>query len=96
MPDYKLPNIIFSDENLPNEKTIENYDIYYYEGTKIQFDEKKAYQETIKNGVFDIFANSFLVEASSKKIRTRVDFQNIKYEEATKEEQKFYCKDDTK
>ncbi len=96
LPDYKLPNIIFSDENLPNEKTIENYDIYYYEGTKIQFDEKKAYQETIKNGVFDIFANSFLVEASSKKIRTRVDFQNIKYEEATKEEQKFYCKDDTK
>ena len=68
LPDYKLPNIVFSDDYLPNEKTIQNYMVYYYEGTKIEFDEKLAYQQAIKNGVFDIFANSFLVEASSKKI----------------------------
>ena len=96
LPDYKLPNIVFSDENLPTEKTIEDYHVYYYEGTKIQFDEKKAYQEAIKNGVFDIFANSFLVEASSKKIHTKIDFQGIKYEKLTKEEEEFYRKDYTK
>ncbi len=96
LPDYKLPNIVFSDDYLPNEKTIQNYMVYYYEGTKIEFDEKLAYQQAIKNGVFDIFANSFLVEASSKKINTKIDLQKANYVPITKNEQAFYDKDYTK
>ncbi len=96
LPDYKLPNKIFSDDYLPNETTIQDYMIYYYEGTKIEFDEKKAYQETIKNGVFDVFANSFFVEASAQKIRTKPDLQNAKLVPIAESEKRFYEKDYTK
>ena len=85
-----MPNVIFSDEYLPTEETINNYNVYYYEGTKIQFDEKKAYSEAIKNGVFDIFSNSFFVEASSKKIKTKVDLKNSKLIGVSKNATKFY------
>ncbi len=92
LPDYKLPNIIFSDEHMPNENTIQNYNVYYYEGTEIQFDEKKAYCETIKNGVFDVFANSFMVEASSKKIKTKVNLEKAKLVGISENARKFYDK----
>ena len=92
LPDYKLPNVIFSDEYLPNEAELSQYQVYYYEGTKIQFDEKKAYAQTIKNGVFDIFANSFLVEASAKKIKTNVDFKTFKFIPISENAKKFYEK----
>lgn len=92
LPDYKLPNIIFSDEYLPNEKTINDYNIYYYEGTQIEFNEKKAYEEAIKNGVFDIFANSFFVEASAKRIKTKVDLKNTKFIQVSKNAERFYDK----
>ncbi len=92
LPDYKLPNKVFSDEYLPDENSIQNYHIYYYEGTKIQFDEKKAYVETIKNGVFDVFANSFFVEASGKKIKTKVDLQKAEWIGISKSAEKFYEK----
>lgn len=93
LPDYKLPNIIFSDDYLPTENNIENYMTYYYEGTEIEFDEKKAYKETINNGVFDIFANSYIVEASNKEIDTIVNFENIKYNEISKISKRFYEKE---
>ena len=96
LPDYKLPNIVFSDDYLPNEKTIQDYMVYYYEGTKIEFDEKLAYQQAIQNGVFDIFANSFFVEASSQKIKTKVDLQKVNYVPITPNEQAFYDKNNTK
>lgn len=92
LPDYKLPNKIFSDEYLPTENTINDYNIYYYEGTKIQFDEKKAFSEAIKNGVFDIFSNSFFIEASSKKIKTKVDLKNIKLVGVSENAKRFYEK----
>lgn len=84
--------MIFSDEYLPTENTIQNYTVYYYEGTQIQFDEKKAYCEAIKNGVFDVFANSFFVEASSKKIKTKVNLENAKLFGISENARKFYDK----
>lgn len=65
LPDYKLPLCIYSDKRLPTEKEIENdYLPYYYADTVLNFDEKLAYKEVIRNGCFDIFSNSFFVEAS--------------------------------
>ncbi len=90
LPDYKLPNCIFSDEFLPDESSIKDYRFYYYEGSQIEFDEKKAYTETIKNGVFDIFANSFFVEASSKKIKTKIDLKNTHLMPVEKTAERFY------
>lgn len=75
LPDYKLPNAIFTDEYLPDENMIDKcYDTYYYENTKLNFDEKKAYKEVVKNNKFDFFANSFFIEVSAKEIEKVVDF----------------------
>jgi SAM-dependent methyltransferase len=96
LPDYKLPSLIFSDDYLPNEKTIENYTPYYYENTQVEFDEIKAYKEIIKNNMFDFFANSFLIEASQKPIETNVDMENIKLIPISDVSKKFYDKDYSK
>lgn len=96
LPDYKLPNRVFSDDCLPDEKTIQDYNIYYYEGTQIEFDEKKAYLETIKNEVFDVFSNSYFVEASAKKIKTKVDLNKFDYVNISDNAKKFYEKDYSK
>lgn len=90
LPDYKLPNIIFSEDFLPNEKNIENYTPYYIENTTLNFDEKSAYKEIIKNNMFEIFANSFFIEASTEPIETKVDFNKICVNKISKEEKKFY------
>ena len=96
LPDYKLPNIVFSDEYLPTETTIEKYTPYYYEHTQVEFDEIKAYKEIIKNKMFDFFANSFLIETSQEEITTKVDFNKIKYIPISEASKKFYNKDYSK
>lgn len=74
MPDYKLPNIIYSDDYLPNEESINNYIPYLSdENAKVTFDEKEAYKDIIKNNKFDFFANSFFVETSKTEINTDID-----------------------
>lgn len=96
LPDYKLPNVLFSDEYLPNSQTIENYTPYYYEGTQIEFNEKKAYKEIIKNKMFPFFANSFFIECSQSEITTQVNLETIELIPISKNAEKFYEKDYTK
>ena len=75
LPDYKLPNVIFSDECLPTEDDIDNlYDVYYYDKTILNFDEKKAYKEVIKENQFDFFSNSFFIECSKEPLEREIDF----------------------
>ena len=91
MPDYKLPNIIFSDEYLPNEENIKNYNPYLSnEGSETQSDEKEAYKDIIKNKQFDFFANSFFIEASQKEINTKVDLNKQDLFKVDDVMQKFY------
>lgn len=96
LPDYKLPNIVFSDEYLPNENTILEYTPYYYEGTELEFNEKEAYKEIIKNDMFGFFSNSFFVECSMQKIDTSVDFSKVEFEKISDVSYKFYDKDYSK
>lgn len=91
MPDYKLPNIIFSDEYLPNEENIKSYNPYLSnEGSEAQYDEKEAYKDIIKNKQFDFFANSFFIEASQKEINTKVDLNKQDLFKVDDVMQKFY------
>lgn len=65
MPDYKLPTVIYSDAYLPTERDFfaaltPNYDQPRYK----LFNESLAYQNIIRNKMFDFFANSFLLFAS--------------------------------
>ena len=88
LPDYKLPNVIFSDDYLPDEKSIEEYTPYVSDETnKVSFDEKKAYLDIIKNGEFGFLANSFFIEASQKELNTNIDLKKqslIKIDESMK------------
>lgn len=96
LPDYKLPSLIFSDEYLPNDTTIEKYKPYYYEGTQVEFDEIKAYKEVMKNNMFDFFANSFFIECSENEINTKVDLEKAELIKISKNSEKFYDKDYSK
>lgn len=60
-PDYKLPVAIYSDDFLPRTgdlfKNMRNFD----SDRMMVFDESRVYDGLIKDGMFDIFSNSFLV-----------------------------------
>lgn len=90
LPDYKLPTKIFSEDYLPNEKTIEDYTPYYIEKMDLNFDEKTAYKEVIRNNMFEFFANSFFVECSEHPIDTSVNVEKIELNQITEEEMNFY------
>jgi len=74
LPDYKLPNTIFSDNYLPNIHNISTYLPYYYEKCNINFSEIEAYKEVIKNNNFHFFSNSFFIECSTNKLEDSVNF----------------------
>lgn len=63
LPNYKMPNVIFSEQYMPNENTTKlMYNIMYEKGSVVVFDELKALKQITKNHLFDVFANSFFVE----------------------------------
>ena len=65
-PDYKLPEVIFSDDYLPkaNELTM-NHRNFDFDRVEI-FDENKVYAGLIEEGLFSEFSNSFLVVAQGE------------------------------
>lgn len=87
MPDYKLPQRIFSDEYQPIDKILD-YMPYTSSNEILDFDEKEALKDIVKNNMFGFFANSFFVECSEQEINTETnleDFEFIKIDEFMKE-----------
>lgn len=72
LPDYKLPNIAFSDEYLPSSSKINEYFPYYNNDSSIFFSEVDAYDTIIRENkeLFKFFANSYFIEASA------IEFKN--------------------
>ena len=66
LPDYKLPQILFSDEYLPKSRLKGKVRNYYTDDPILLTDEREALNEVIDNNVFPFFANSFFVEVSEK------------------------------
>ncbi len=61
-PDYKLPMIIYSDSYLPVEGELGRYGNYNFDQDRIiLFDENNAFNSCIRDGMFQQFANSFLM-----------------------------------
>ena len=62
-PDYRLPMTIYSDEYLPKVgelwDNLRNFDQERY----LMFDESRAFDQIISDGLFPVFSNSFLVVA---------------------------------
>lgn len=62
-PDYKFPNCIYSDEWLPQEGELTD-NRRNFEGDRLQlFDERKVYDTLLREGLFEAFSNSYLIEA---------------------------------
>lgn len=61
-PDYKLPTCIFSDKYLPKEGELNNNIRNFDTGRMILFDETKVYDSIIKEGLFPIYSNSYLIK----------------------------------
>lgn len=85
LPNYKLPNIIYTEKYMPTESNIYR-DLTYKDGN-VNFKEVEAYQTIIKNHPEDFkrFANSFLLEISHHEIAKNeiqfISFSNIRKEE---------------
>lgn len=63
-PDYKLPHTIYSDSKLPSKGELNN-NLRNFDGDRIVlFDEEKAFDSFIEEGVFPEYSNSFVVIAS--------------------------------
>ena len=70
MPDYRIAMEIFSDDYLPKMELGLRTVPYYGEYCRsLLFDERIVYKDLFKNGVFDVFANSFLVDAGRNENR---------------------------
>lgn len=76
MPDYKMPQVVYSQDYLPKNGSIDSC-IPYYEpnGKSMISNEQHIYGDLIDNDVFDFFANSFMVECSVN----NVDLGKIQY-----------------
>lgn len=61
-PDYKFPSVIYSDEWLPKCGELKNNSCNLDSERMLLFNESLAYDETIRNGTFPQYSNSFLVE----------------------------------
>ncbi len=66
LPDYKLPQILFSDAYLPKQQMKGKVLCYYTGHPVLLTDEAKALNNVIQNDAFPFMANSFFVEACDK------------------------------
>ena len=63
LPDYRLPQLIYTDAYLPENNLRERLIPYYPDHVSMLFNENLLYDDLVANDVFPFFANSFLVEA---------------------------------
>ena len=64
MPDYKMPNEIYSDDYLPVQGSIRNVTQTYDRERYVLFNEDKVFDSLCEDELFREFANSFLVISS--------------------------------
>lgn len=70
LPDYKLPQLIYTDEYLPEKNLKERLIPYYRNSSSLVASERELYDDIVANSVFPFFANSFLVECRMEEFKT--------------------------
>lgn len=101
LPDYKLTNVIYSDNWLPNTTEHKfNYNIYYNDFDEIIGIESDILNEANKNNVFDIFVNSYIIEiGNNTKFMSDLEFVSFnnlrvaKYKTFIKKEKNQFIKE---
>ena len=76
MPDYKLTNVIFTDQRPLSKNDLSRNVTYNNNDTILFFDENTAYRELldIKENITKNFVNSYLLEISNKEINNKIKF----------------------
>ncbi len=72
LPDYRFPQLIYSDAHLPEKNLRERLIPYYPDHTSVIFNENINYNDLVENNVFPFFANSFLVELTNASLSETV------------------------
>lgn len=62
LPDYKLPQLIYSENHLPEKNVNERLIPYYVNSNTLLAYENDLYNDLVDNNVFEFFSNSYLVE----------------------------------
>lgn len=92
LPDYKIPNVIFSDKQLPDYRSVDKYNAYYTENSDVLMNEIDVFREILKNNeeMFTFFANSFLMEISKREMP--IKYQYISFNNMRKEQYRLLTK----
>lgn len=92
LPDYRLPNVIFTDDFLPEYTAIGKYNPYYLDNSDIIFNELDVFKEILKSdkSVFPFLANSYIVEASKGECNS--EFKYISFNVMRKEKYRLITK----
>ena len=85
LPDYKMPNVIFTDEGLPKYNSIDKYNPYTAKNSDLIINEIDVFREILTTNpeMFTFFTNSFLIEISKKKRElpyNYISFNNMRKE----------------
>lgn len=64
LPDYKLPQLIYSQDYIPQTSIRERVIPYYIDHSPLLAYENDLYDDIIENKVLDFFSNSYLIECS--------------------------------
>lgn len=75
LPDYRFPQLIYTDEYLPEENVKERLIPYYFRKDTLVFDELNLYTDIVKAGAFPALANSYFVECATD----AADFCPVRY-----------------
>ena len=63
-PDFRFPNVIYSERMLPNEESFRDLGHSLNEDRAVLFNEDNAFREASKEGLIEMFTNSFLIEVN--------------------------------
>lgn len=85
LPDYRIPNVIFSDKQQAKYNSVDKYDAYCNENSTIIMNEIDVFREILKSEeeMFSFFANSFLMEISKQEMPIKyqyISFNNMRKE----------------
>lgn len=64
-PDYKMPQVIYTDEKLPSSYEIASIPVYNFSSENYNFNPREILKGLEDNDMFGFFANSFIVEITN-------------------------------
>ena len=85
LPDYKMPNVIFSEKQKAKYNSIDKYNPYYKENSTIIANEIDVYREILKTDqqMFEFFTNSFLLilkKEKNEELPLYISYNNMRKE----------------